>query len=80
MWRSRLELVGLVVFVLGLVWFAAVWGSRWSDGDPCFIQAPMEQAQCRAVGPRVSGVKSFLTGSGKWGIMIRRGLGSRKGW
>lgn len=68
-----------VLGFLGIVVFAAVWGSRWSEGDPCAISAPLEQAHCRVVGPRVLVVKSFLTRSGKWGMGTRRDGRSRKG-
>lgn len=79
MWRTSFGFVCGVLGFLGVVVLVALWGSQWADRDPCTISAPMEQAHCRAVGPRGPVMKSFLTVSRIRGKGADRNYRFRKG-
>lgn len=71
---AAVVLCALVGFVL------AAWASvKWGLGDSCWVDAPMEQAQCRAVGGRPRVQEMCVTNSCEYRIMFQRNVWFQKG-
>jgi hypothetical protein len=79
MTKDDARLAAVVLCALAGFILAAWASARWGLGDSCWVDAPMEQAQCRAVGGRATARGMCLTNSCESRIMFLRNVGFQKG-